>query len=197
VPLLPVAVIWCGGLVLVQRVVPFPRVWLFLIPVTFGTAAAGLTLLWPRRGTPLAGPLAALALLAVLAGATVASGGVLRSPETGTLRAAAPMAAILRDRLAPGDAVVAALPANEPLAYYLDRDGIPPGPYLVRPGRDLLQRRRLFLVVDEAEGQTLHGLLAAFLPGTVRLPGRPRMLGRWESGSLYQVDLHPTVRSSS
>lgn len=193
VPLLPVAVIWCGGLVLVQRVVPFPRVWLFLIPVTFGTAAAGLTLLWPRRGTPLAGPLAALALLAVLAGATVASGGVLRSPETGTLRAAAPMAAILRDRLAPGDAVVAALPANEPLAYYLDRDGIPPGPYLVRPGRDLLQRRRLFLVVDEAEGQTLHGLLAAFLPGTVRLPGRPRMLGRWESGSLYQVDLHPTA----
>ena len=72
VPLLPIAVIWCGGLVLVQRVVPFPRVWLFLIPLAFGTAAAGLTLPWPRRRTPLAGPLAALALLAVLAGATVA-----------------------------------------------------------------------------------------------------------------------------
>jgi hypothetical protein len=196
VPLLPVAVIWCAGLVLVQRVVPFARVWLFLFPVVFGTAAAGLTMLWPRRHTPLAAPLAALALLAVLAGATVTSGGVLRSPETGTLRAAAPMAAILRDRLAPGDAVVAALPGNQPLAYYLDREGIPPGRYLGRPGRDLLQRRRLFVVVDEAEGQTLHGLLAAFPPGTVPPPGRrPRMLGHWESGSLYQVDLHPTGRS--
>jgi MFS family permease len=193
VPLLPIAVIWCGGLVLVQRVVPFPRVWLFLIPLAFGTAAAGLTLPWPRRRTPLAGPLAALALLAVLAGATVASGGVLRSPETGTLRAAAPMAAILRDRLAPGDAVVVALPANQPLAYYLDRDGIPPDRYLRPPGRGLLQRRRLFVVVDAAEGQTLQRLLAALGPGAVR----PRMLGHWESGSLYQVDLHPTGRSSA
>jgi hypothetical protein len=121
----------------------------------------------------------------------VTSGGVLRSPETGTLRAAAPMAAILGDRLAPGDAVVAALPGNQPLAYYLDREGIPPGPYLGPPGRDLLQRRRLFVVVDEAEGQTLHGLLAAFPPGTVPPPGlRLRLLGHWESGSLYQLDLH-------
>jgi 4-amino-4-deoxy-L-arabinose transferase-like glycosyltransferase len=198
VPLLPVAVIWCAGLVLVQRVVPFDRVWLFLFPLTFGTAAAGLTMLWPRRHTPLVAPLAALTLLAVLASATVASGGVLHSPQTGTLPAAAPMAAILRDRLAPGDAVVAALPANQPLAYYLDREGISPGPYLVRPGRDLVRRRRLFVVVDAAEGQTLHGLLSAFLPGTARTPGRrPRLLGHWKSGSLYQVDLRPASRSST
>jgi Dolichyl-phosphate-mannose-protein mannosyltransferase len=191
VPLLAIAVIWCAGLVLIQRVVPFPRVWLFLFPPTFGTAAAGLTMLWPRRNRALGASLAALVLFAVLATTTLASGGVLRSPETGTLRAAAPMAAILRDRLAPGDAVVAALPANEPLAYYLDREGIPPDRYLRHPGRGLLQRRRLFVVVDEAEGQTLQRLLAAFGPGTAHLCGRqPRELGRWESGSLYQVDLH-------
>jgi hypothetical protein len=199
VPLLPVAVVWCAGLVLVQRVVPFPRVWLFLLPLAFGTAAAGLTMLWPRRTIPLAAPLAALALLAVLAGTTVASGGVLRSPETGTLRAAAPMVAILRDRLVPGDVVVAALPASQPLAYYLDREGIPPDRYLrrpgrallQRPGRALLQRRRLFVVVDGAEGQTLQRLLARLGPGAVQPPGpRPRLLGRWESGSLYQVDLY-------
>jgi hypothetical protein len=179
VPLLPIPIIWCAGLVLIQRVVPFTRVWLFLFPLTFGTAA-GLTMLWPRRNTPLGAPLAALA-----------SGVVLRSPETGTLRAAAPMAAILRDRVGPGDAVVAALPANQPLAYYLDREGIPPDPYLAHPSRDLLQRRRLFVVVDEAEGQTLQRLLAAFGSGSVHLRGRrPRELGRWESGSLYQVDLH-------
>jgi 4-amino-4-deoxy-L-arabinose transferase-like glycosyltransferase len=191
VPLLPVAVIWCAGLLLIQRVVPFTRVWLFLFPLTFATAAAGLTMLWPHRNRPSGAPLAALALFAVLAATTLASGGVLRSPETGTLRAAAPMAAILRGRLAPGDAVVAALPANEPLAYYLNREGIPPDRYLGHPGRGLLQRRRLFVVVDEAEGQTLRRLLAAFVPGTVHLRGvRPRELGRWESGSLYQVNLH-------
>jgi hypothetical protein len=174
-------------------------VWLFLLPLAFGTAAAGLTMLWPRRTIPLAAPLAALALLAVLAGTTVASGGVLRSPETGTLRAAAPMVAILRDRLVPGDVVVAALPASQPLAYYLDREGIPPDRYLrrpgrallQRPGRALLQRRRLFVVVDGAEGQTLQRLLARLGPGAVQPPGRrPRLLGRWESGSLYQVDLY-------
>jgi hypothetical protein len=44
-------------------------------------------------------------------------------------------------------------------------------------------------VVDAAEGQTLQGLLAALGPGAVPPPGRrPRLLGRWESGSLYQLD---------
>lgn len=191
VPLLPVAVGWCAALVLAQRVVPFTRVWLFLLPLAFGTAAAGLTLPWRGRNPPLEAPLAALALFAVLAATTVASGGVPRSRETGTLPAAAPMAAILRDRLAPGDAVVVALPADAPLAYHLDRNGVRPEPYLRRPSRDLLQRRRLFLVVDAAEGQTLQGLLAALGPGTGPPPGyRPRLLGRWESGSLYQLDLH-------
>jgi Dolichyl-phosphate-mannose-protein mannosyltransferase len=191
VPLLPVAVGWCAALVLVQRVVPFPRVWLFLLPLAFGTAAAGLTLPWRRRHRPLEAALAAVALFAVLAAATVASGGVLRSRETGTLPAAASMAAILRDRLGPGDAVLAALPADAPLAYYLDRDGIPPGPYLRRPSPDLLRRRRLFVVVDAAESQTLQGLLAGLGPGTAESSGRrPRLLGRWESGSLYQLDLH-------
>ena len=93
--------------------------------------------------------------------------------------------------VAPGDAVVTALPADQPLAYYLDRNGVRPGPYLRRPSRDLL-RRRLFLVVDAAEGQTLRGLLAALGPGTGQPPGRrPRLLGRWESGSLYELDPHP------
>jgi Dolichyl-phosphate-mannose-protein mannosyltransferase len=187
VPLLPVAVVWCAALVLVQRVVPFPRVWLFLVPLAFGTAAAGLTLAWPHRRPPWAAPLAALALFAVLAAATVASGGVLRSRETGTLAAAAPMAAILRDRLAPGDAVLAAVPANAPLAYYLDRDGIAPARYLEPPSRGLLRRRRLFVVVDTAEGQTLQGLLAGLGPGATRAPARARLLGRWPSGALYQL----------
>ena len=191
VPLLPVAVGWCVALVLAQRVVPFTRVWLFLFPLAFGTAAAGLTLLWRGRNPPLEAPLAALALFAVLAATTVASGGVPRSRETGTMPAAAPMAGILRDRLGPGDAVVTALPADAPLAYYLDRNGVRPGPYLRRPSRDLLQRRRLFVVVDAAEGQTLQGLLAGIGPVAMPPPWRgPRLLGRWESGSLYQLDLH-------
>jgi hypothetical protein len=191
VPLLPVTLVWCAGLVLVQRVIPFTRVWLFLFPMTFGTAAAGLAVLLPRRGRALGAPLAAAALLAALAVTTVASRGVLRSPETGTLRAAAPMAAILRDRLGHGDAIVAALPANEPLAYYLDREGIPPDRFMAHPGSGLLRSRRLYVVVDRAEGQTLQGVLATFVPGPIPVPGsRPQELGRWESGSLYQLDLH-------
>jgi hypothetical protein len=194
-PLLPVTLSWCAALVLVQRVIPFPRVWLFLFPMMFGTAAAGLTMLLPRHGWARGAPLVAAALLAALAGTTLASRGVLLSPETGTLRAAGPMAAMLRDRLGRGDAIVAALPANEPLAYYLDRDGLPAERYLAHPGLGLLRSHRLFAVVDRAEGQTLQDVLATFVPEPMqKLGSRAQELGRWESGSLYQLDLHPPSR---
>ena len=134
VPLGLVALGVCLGLVLVQRVAPFERVWLFLLPLYLAIASAGLVGLgsvlgrWGNLVTWLA------CLFAFqLAIATLVSGSVLRSTETGTFADAAAVAYSLRGKLASGDAVVTTLPASLPeLQYYFPKVGLPIDT-LVRP----------------------------------------------------------------
>jgi hypothetical protein len=116
VPLGLLAPAVCLVLVLLQRVAPFERVWLFLLPLYFAVAAIGLA----RVGYALA-PVAALAL-----GYTVlASGSILASTETGVFPDAQNVAMALRGQLQADDAVVTELPASLPqLQYYFPRAGL-------------------------------------------------------------------------
>ncbi|MCA1644081.1 MAG: glycosyltransferase family 39 protein [Chloroflexi bacterium] len=129
----------CLGLVVLQRVAPFERVWLFLLPLYLGIASAGLIRLGEYFGT--AGPgliglsqrrlpdglgwAVALAGTGVLAFSTLTSGSILRSGETGTFPDAEAVARSLSSRLAPADGVVTTLPASLPeLQYYFPRVGL-------------------------------------------------------------------------
>jgi hypothetical protein len=116
VPLGLLALAVCLVLVLLQRVAPFERVWLFLLPLYFAVAAIGLA----RVGYALA-PVAALAL-----GYNVlSSGSILASTETGVFPDAQNVAMALRGHLQADDAVVTELPASLPqLQYYFPRAGL-------------------------------------------------------------------------
>jgi hypothetical protein len=126
VPLGVLAVLVCLGLVVVQRVAPFERVWLFLLPLYLAMASAGLVGLgsllgrWGNLVTWLA------CLFAFqLAIAALVSGSIVRSTETGTFPDAQAVALSLRGRLGSGDAVVTTLPASLPeLQYYFPRAGL-------------------------------------------------------------------------
>jgi hypothetical protein len=109
----------CLLLVVIQRVAPFERVWLFLLPVYLTIASAGLARFVDGR-------LLGLVFGAALAYTTLSSGSILASTETGVFPDAEGVARTLAPRLAPDDAVMTRLPASLPeLQYYFPRFGLP------------------------------------------------------------------------
>jgi hypothetical protein len=143
-PLALLAVGVCLVLALVQRVAPFERVWLFLLPLYVVLASGGLLgvarlALVPRW----AGSAAAIGLACLLGALVLRSGSILSSQETGAFPDAQAVALTLRGRLGPRDAVVTQLPASLPeLQYYFSRDGLPLEA-LVRPPE---QAQQVFVV---------------------------------------------------
>jgi hypothetical protein len=121
----------CLAIVLVQRVAPFERVWLFLLPLYFAVAGGGISrLIGPGRNRHSA----AAVLIAIAGGvSTLTSGSILASPETGTFPDAQAVTHTLSSVLATDDAVETTLPASLPeLQYYFAREGMHTD-VLVRP----------------------------------------------------------------
>ncbi len=154
-PLGVLALAVCLGLVLVQRVAPFERVWLFLLPLYLAIASAGLVALgslagrWGNLVTWLA-----CVVAFQLAIAALVSGSVLRSTETGTFWDAEAVALSLRGHLGTADAVVTTLPASLPeLQYYFPRVGLSVDT-LVRPPEEA---EHLYVVAAPDASPTVAG----------------------------------------
>ena len=147
VPLGLLAPAVCLALVLAQRVAPFERVWLFLLPLYFVVAGGGLAAFVDGR-------LLGVLLGAVLGFATLTSGSILRSTETGVFPDAEAVARSLAGRLAPRDAVLTQVPASLPeLQYYFPRVGLPVD-VLVRPPE---MAERVYVVSPEGVAPRLDG----------------------------------------
>jgi hypothetical protein len=146
----PLALLAVGvslGLVLVQRVAPFERVWLFLLPVYYVEGIAGLVRLFGQRMTPLArvrpARLGVVLLGAALAAPVLASGSIPASQETGAFPDAPAVVASLRGRVADEDAVLTTVPASLPeLQFYFRQAGLPTASLVTPPAT----ARRLFVV---------------------------------------------------
>jgi len=155
------AFVWTAWLLVVNHRAPFPRVFLWLLPVAAALAGAGAALLQERRPriqrvmverTPALG--VGLAIAAALS--VVASRSVLLARDTGTYLDAEQASVALSRILRPGDRVLTALPTSAPLEYYLDRRGVSSA-YL---SLDEKSATRIIVVVDSHEGQRLGDLLA-------------------------------------
>lgn len=136
--LLVSAVAGIGAVVLLQRVAPPSRVWLFLVPVFMGMAATGLGSLielaggagWdegrsPEHARSIMPTLVTVVIVAVCVWMALPLGGgdaFLADNEARNLPA---IADYLRHELHPGDAVLASPPLEEPLRYYLYRRHLP------------------------------------------------------------------------
>ena len=81
VPLGLLAPVVCLGIVLLQRVAPFERVWLFLLPLYLSIAVGGLSGVVGSRFTMIFGTCLVAMYLAIV---TLRSGTILSSTETGT-----------------------------------------------------------------------------------------------------------------
>lgn len=123
VGLVPVALILVG-----QRVVPFERVWLFLIPIYFGVACVGMVT--AARALPQSGRwresyvVAVVAVLVATAlSASVMKTNVVYAADQGKDSEA--IAELLKGRLRAGDRVIAEVPLDVPLEYYFGKHMVP------------------------------------------------------------------------
>lgn len=175
---------WCAWLLVVNHRAPFPRVWLWVVPVVAGLAAAGfLRLLADRGGDRLVDrriPIAAVAFALVTALSVAWTRQVFLSRDTGTYRDAEQAATVLRRFLQPGDRILVAIPSNASLAYYLDRDGVPET-YLTL---DEQRARRILVVVNPEEGQSLESVVANSDVRDQQLFGPPATLARLPNSSI-------------
>jgi hypothetical protein len=220
VPLPVVAIVVCASITLAQRVVPFPRVWLWGLPIYHMAIAAGLAAVtrwamvgwrsrWRRRRlgrADLVGPRWWTAARELLAGAVAVAlliwlgnnvwrtQSVLASDEAAPFREAGPAAEFLAGRLERRDLVISAGRANMPLQYYLARLGH--RYQLWRPGSARLHwRSRLYAVID-ARTDSLesviraHGLDAALF-------GKPRLLWQEESARVYELRRRPAPTTAT
>ena len=122
------AVLWLAPVLVAQHVVPFVRVWLFLLPVYLMLAAAGLCfLLGPlvaRAGRRRELVWVALALaLAVGLGSQVARRGLVS--RSGAWHDVQAVTLTLQGELQPGDLVLYDWLGEWPLKYYFTLQGLP------------------------------------------------------------------------
>ncbi len=189
-PLLAAILLGIAPILLAQRVVPFARVWLFLLPWYFVTAAPGLMfLLRPLEAKVGAGTTLFFALLSMvlslwLGVGVVRSQSVVASPETGTLSDAQEIVSYLSGTLRPGELVVSDIPSNYPLRYYFVRSGLSAS-NLVEPSDVPESAERIIIVVNGQAHQTLDGILKAIPSARRAQLKEPVLLRRFSSASVY------------
>jgi 4-amino-4-deoxy-L-arabinose transferase-like glycosyltransferase len=183
------AFVWCSWLLVVNHRAPFARVWLWLLPLAASLAGAGAVRLLERGARTASwiqfrAPAIATGIAVALGLSVALSRAVRLSTDTGSFRDAPAAAEHLRRVLRPGDRVLAPIPSNGPLQYYMHRLGLDSG-YL---SLDERRASRIVAVVDAAEGHLLSTVIA-------RSPARdstrftpPRIIARlpWSALVLFE-----------
>ena len=157
--------IWSVALLSVQRVLPYQRVWLFLVPLYFGFACSGMNLFMshiekkirnhPRRAMLLNAGVPVMFALC-LAISAIQTKSIVNATETGTLRDAEQITLFMKEYLNPGDVVYAPCPSDSPLIYYFMRYHVPVA-YLY-PGVEA-NHKRTVVIVNHGAHQTLERIL--------------------------------------
>lgn len=177
VPVVLPGMAWIAMALLAQRVVPFERVWLFLLPLYFGMAASVLVYFGRRVSAPLKiSPDILFSIMAVAlflnCGALLLANNYVYASNEG--RDSEALTEFLNGYLTSGDRVIAQLPNDLPLQYYFAYHGLS-DTYLFGDVR-CSQR----IVVPLSTGQTLGGALDG-LDGL----GQPELLRRVGGTDVY------------
>jgi hypothetical protein len=153
-------------LLAIQRVLPFPRVWLPLLPLLF--ACVGTGRLKPDLTRAIAFAICiCLGVIAV---------GKPRPRDTGELPGVYAIVRELEHRTRPGDAILALPPSEMPLAFYAPNLRAE----ILNP--DWHHARRIFVVENRQYGQTVARTLAFF-----QIKGNARRIRDFGSSALYMI----------
>jgi hypothetical protein len=178
---------------LVQRVVPYDRVWLFALPLYLTCVAEGLSGAIARLPLPAPAAHAFAVLLCVGLACCAVRGESLAPKSWGTLHHGDAIAALLGPILRDGDAVVALTPCDAPLKYEFLRQGIPVD-YLY--DYKVARAHRLFVAVDRAHEQNLGGVLAGAGVPAHRFTAA-RLVRDFGDAALFELRLRAAAESGA
>lgn len=196
VPVWGAAVVWLAPILLIQRVAPFERVWMFLLPLYLTLASSGLIHLLKTVGLKATNYKSAVFAVAVVGLSGVLCLNVVRAmsghylsahylSETDTFRDAQAITIFLKDHLQPGDKVLSAAPSTTILKYYFMVYRVPVEKLVVDPDA----HQRIIVVVDEFKGQTLRSVLKLLSEREVSDTelSRAKVIKHYESATLYEI----------
>ncbi len=188
IPIILAVAIWCIPVLIVQRVVPFPRVWLFLLPLYIGLASSGVSyLLRPIESKISHYKHVIFGILTItlsfwLSLNVIHTKSVYYSEQTGTLRDAKAITIFLKDYLKPGDRVLAFCPSDIPLVYYFNLYDVPVKHFFY----DLDSSQRILLIVKKST-QTLERLLNKKDLSLTNY-SVPKIIQKYKFASLYEIN---------
>jgi hypothetical protein len=184
VPLIFAMLLWVVPLVIVQRVVPMDRVWLFALPLYLIAASAGCSLaimpiLERMRFRQ------AFSMVAVMVGLLLGIEGERSSSVylANEGRGLPEIAVYLKAQLKPGDSVLAAVPSDTLLLYYFQQYGVPSS-YLNAPNSD-----RVLVIVNEHENNTLRTVLKSADRNKLE-DDSSKLMAKYDTASLYEISAH-------
>ena len=185
------SLIVCFALVTLQRVIPPPRVWTFLVPLGAVGFGLGIEVLIERY---LKGSLVRIGwtLAALLAGVwpaftMVQSNSVLRSEQTGTVTDARAIVEFLKENVRDREPVITACPSSAPVKYYAMRAGFDMH-HFDWPGTEQTRGDIALLIQAHSMPQTVDSILASLkLDESYSADDFTKVKG-YSSATLYRVE---------
>ena len=116
----------CVAMLVLQRVVPYRRTWIFLCPLYYIYAAAGVHIVLARLGMSTGKVVSGVALLyaATISGLVVYNNGTTIHSDQGTLFDAFQITQEISQHLKAGDRIMVQPPADYPIRYHLEKMGL-------------------------------------------------------------------------
>ncbi len=157
-----ILVLFSAAVVLLRRVVPFDRMWLFAVPIFLIWAGAGLVFIfdhtlgaWLKRW-PTARVALQIGLLVLFCAPMIVTGTAYHHKRDATQAYARNLVLDLQDELAPTDVVVTTFPDDAPIRYYIELYDVGGGDVFSYQEDDF---QRAIVLVNEPRGQTIESVL--------------------------------------
>lgn len=185
-----ISVVCCLLWMIAQRVVPYPRIFLFLLPVYLMAASAGWADLIRRIATTHSRRMFSFALWAVLVmflgTLVIRNQSVSQSADTSS---ADVIFGVLRERMEANDLVACTVPASAPLEYYFRRNDVPVRHLSFRP--DAIESpSRLFVVVPVWQSLTYEDILQQTHWADRVDQNTKQLIAKYDYATLFVVNVH-------
>jgi hypothetical protein len=146
---------WCCALLLFTMRAPFPRVFLFLLPLYLAFAVAGILAVAERATVPARLSYLAGYALCAWCGLSVVKSEAVRRIEGPLFPDAPAVVSYLAQTVREGDGVYARTPADAPIWYYTWRSGLSDSMLRLKYNA----RSRVLIIVNGSDGQTIERVL--------------------------------------
>ena len=186
-PLQIAAVIWIAITLILQRVAPWPRIWLFLLPLFIIWASAGLTYMFHlatrERLAFENGYLAILGVVILLPVFLLATFSINPPYPAQTIGIEEEITRYLKDYLQPGDVVAAVSPMRAQVGYYFSAYDIPDDFFYDHQS----EFDRAIVLVNEKHDQTLESVIEHEGLPKILDSNQARLIHRFKYAILYEI----------